>query len=156
MKFSVKLDVKPLKSIQKNLEVIRSSSVEVGFFPEDQYGPENENLPVAAVAQMQQLGADKYPARPFFYDTVEDRATIAGIAYRMRQLVIESVFSGGVRVLSKSLKGVGEYFAEELRFAIDNYPGRNSDSWAEQKGFNDPLRHTDRMLKSVKVKVKNK
>ncbi len=153
MRMTISLDLKPLKAMQKKLKTLETTSVEVGFFPEDQYGPENENLPVAAVAQMQQLGADKYPSRPFFYNTVEDRRTLAMIAYKMRQLVKTRVLSTGGHIAA-GLKEVGEFLAEEVRFSIVDYPGRNSDAWASVKGFNDPLRYTDKMLNSVKVKIK--
>lgn len=150
MSFSLKVDTRGITLLKKKLDQMRTAEVEVGFFPESQYGPDNGNLHVAEVAWMQEKGAKDYPSRPFFTNTVEDRATIAMLAYRMRQGAIAALSPRGS--IKAALMEAGESLAVDVRFAIDDYPGRNSDSWARRKGFNDPLRHTDLMIKSVKVK----
>ncbi len=152
MRMTISLDLKPLKAMQKKLKTLETTSVEVGFFPEDQYGPENNNLPVAAVALMQERGAMEYPSRPFFTKTVEDRMVWFHLSKALAETV-RGFFKDG-RTLTVGLKKAGNILKDELEVAIDDYPGSNSISWANYKGFNDPLIYTGKMLNSVKVKIK--
>ena len=76
MSFRLDIYLRGIKDLKKRLAKLAEAEVEVGFFPESKYGPENGNLHVAAVAWMQQKGANEYPARPFFDNTVEDRRKI--------------------------------------------------------------------------------
>lgn len=149
---TLKIDLSGVKSLKRKVEAMRKTSVEVGFFPEDVYGPENDNLPVAAVAQMQQLGAGNYPARPFFNDTLDDRSVIStlvkSLAFAAKNMLCNN---GNIRV---QLTNAGKYLKYEVEQSIDNYPGNNSKWWADFKGKDDPLRYTDKMLNSVKVKIK--
>lgn len=152
MSFALKIDFRGVKLLQKRMKELKTLEVETGFFPESQYGPENDNLPVAAVAWMQQKGADEYPPRPFFDNTVEDGATRAMLAYKLRLAALVALSPRGN--FKQALMDAGEHLAEEVRFAIKDYPGSNSPKWAEFKGKNDPLSFTDTMLNSVKVKIK--
>ena len=149
---TLKIDLSGVKSLKRKVEAMRKTSVEVGFFPEDVYGPENDNLPVAAVAQMQQLGAGNYPSRPFFRNTLADPSVIStlvkSIAFAAKNMLCNN---GDIRV---QLTNVGNYLKYEVEQSIDNYPGNNSKWWADFKGKDDPLRYTDKMLNSVKVKIK--
>ena len=56
-------DTRVWESMKKNLKAGKHLSVNVGFFDE-MYGPENDNLYVAQVAQWQEEGTDKIPMRP--------------------------------------------------------------------------------------------
>lgn len=152
MSFDLKIDFRGVKLLQKRMKELKTLEVETGFFPESQYGSENDNLPVAAVAWMQQKGADEYPARPFFDNTVED----AMVQFHLGRALTEAVKAallprGNVR---KALIKAGNILKDEVEVSIEDYPGSNSLSWAAYKGKNDPLSFTDTMLNSVKVKIK--
>lgn len=149
---TLKIDLSGVKSLKRKVETMRKTSVEVGFFPEDVYGPENDNLPVAQVAWFQEKGAEDYPSRPFFSNTVDDKMVMLHLT-RAFTTAAKAVLKDG-RAIVVQLKRVGEVLKDELEVAIDDYPGQNSLSWAAAKGFNDPLRHTSKMLNSVKVKIK--
>lgn len=152
MSFSLKIDLRGIKVLQKKLEKLQATEVEVGFFPEDKYGPENDNLNVAAVAWMQERGAEDYPSRPFFTNTVRDSMTLFHVGKAMRAAVAEAMKPRGN--IEKCVLHAGDILKDEVQVSIEDYPGSNSLSWAAFKKKNDPLSYTDKMLHSVKVKIK--
>lgn len=152
MSMTLKIDIRGVNALQKKLDKMKTTGVEVGFFPEDVYGPENNNLPVAQVVMYQEQGALEYPSRPFFTYTVEDKMVHFHLA-RALEKAAKAIFINS-NSLEAELKKVGEILKDELETAIDDYPGRNALSWEKVKGFNDPLRYTDKMINSVKVKIK--
>lgn len=152
MSFSLKIDLRGVKVLQKRLEQLQKAEVEVGFFPEDQYGPENDNLHVAAVAWMQEKGAEDYPSRPFFTNTVRDKMTQFHVSRYLTKAAAMAIKPRGNFI--KLLLDAGEMLKDSVEVSIEDYPGSNSLSWAAFKGKNDPLSYTDKMLNSVKVKIK--
>jgi len=153
---TLNIDTRGLDALLKNVQRNRNTEVEVGFFPEDRYGPDNNNQYVANVANMQQLGTERYtlgfPARPFFDDTVEDRTVQFHLAKMMEKTAIALLTN--VNTFRSSFFRVGVVLQESVMVAIDDYPGSNSPRWAAVKGFNDPLYHTGKMFESVKVKFR--
>ena len=151
MSFTLKIDFRGISLLKKNLRELETSEAEVGFFPEDRYGPENDNLPVAAVAWMQQKGAEDYPSRPFFDETVADEMTRFHVGRALTEAVKAALTPRGN--IHQALLKAGNILKDEVEISIEDYPGSNSLSWAAFKGKNDPLSYTDKMLNSVKVKL---
>lgn len=155
MGFTIKVELGGLQSLMKRLEALDGTEVEDGFFEEDSYGPENNNLPVALVAYLNEyghsLGPIGVPERPFMHDTYGDRMNQFHMARAMRNVFIAAIVDGrGVdRLLSQLGRTVGDLMEE----AIIDYPGSNSPATVKRKGFNDPLRNTDKMLNSVKFQI---
>lgn len=152
MSFNLKIDLRGVKVLQKRLAQLQQSSVEVGFFPEDTYGPDNDNLNVAAVAWMQEKGAGNFPSRPFFTNTLKDSNVRHLLASQLRYAAEAALTPRGN--FERALKGAGEALKMEVQYSIETYPGHNSKWWADFKGKDDPLSYTDTMLHSVKVKFK--
>lgn len=152
MSMSITLDVRDLKALQRTMKTAKKLEVEVGFFPESNYGPENDNLPVAAVAKMQQEGAEDYPSRPFFDDVVESRYTRGTLGRELARVMTRAIAAPST--LQAGLMQAGEKLKADVQSSIIDYPGNNSPAWAAVKGKDDPLRHTDTMLNAVEVKLK--
>lgn len=152
MAFSRKYDKRTLTALINRVKQIHGAEVAVGFFEEDQYGPENASLPVAQVAWYNERGlGNMVPSRPFmektFSETMELRFYAAGVT-----AVFEEVLDKG-RQTQRKIKALGQHIVSVMKMNIEDWPGSNSERWAAIKGFNDPLVHTKRMLNSVKFKV---
>lgn len=155
MASTVKLEMKGLTALIKRMQQLNGTEVEVGFFEEDRYGPENDNLPVAMVAFLNEyghsLGFQGVPERPFMHETFGGSIDQFHMANEMRKVFVAAIVDG--RGVQRMLKQAGETVASLLEVAIDDYPGSNSATTIKRKGFDDPLRDTSKMLNSVKFEV---
>lgn len=155
MGFTVSVNTKPLEALIKRLSALNGTEVEVGFFEEDRYGPENGNLPVAMVAFFNEyghsIGPQGVPERPFMHETFGGRQDKAHMARAMRKVFISAILDG--RSVDRMLRELGEQVKDQLVVAIDDYPGSNSATTIKRKGFDDPLLDTGKMLESVKFRV---
>ena len=137
------------------MEKLDGTVVENGFFEEDRYGPENMNLPVAMVAYFNEyghsIGPQGVPERPFMHDTYEDNMNQFHIGRAMRNVFTAAIADG--RTVDRMLKQLGALVVDLLQASIDDYPGSNSPTTIKRKGFDDPLRYTDKMLNSVKFLI---
>lgn len=152
---TVKLEDKSLKALIKRMQQLDGTVVEVGFFEEDRYGPENNNLPVAMVAFLNEyghsLGIQGVPERPFMHETFGDRMSQLHITNEIKKVFISAITDG--RSVQRMLRQAGHTIASLIEVAIDDYPGSNSPTTIKRKGFNDPLRDTGKMLNSVRFEV---
>lgn len=155
MGFTIKVEKAGLQALIKRLAALDGTEVEDGFFEEDRYGPENNNLQVALVAYLNEyghsLGPQGVPERPFMHETYGDKMSQFHMARGMRAVFIAAITDG--RAVDRLLKQVGKMVGELLEEAIIDYPGHNSKTTIERKGFDDPLRNTDKMLNSVKFQI---
>ena len=127
-------------------------SVDVGFFSNARYGSENDNLQVAQVAMWNDTGTSTNPPRPFM--TIDFVGAVKSEFKQYARRVFITLLTRNITEVNRELEHVGIIFEEELKDIIIQYPGSNSSWWAAEKGFNDPLRHTDTMLNSVSSRVK--
>lgn len=155
MTFTIKKDTSKLTALIRRMQQLDGTEVEDGFFEEDRYGPENFNLPVAFVAYMNEyghsIGIQGVPERPFMHDTYEDKMNQLHMARAMRKVFIAAITDG--RTVDRVLKQTGQMVVDLIQESIDDYPGSNSTATIKRKGFNDPLRDTDRMLNSVRFRI---
>lgn len=122
-----------------------------GFFSNSSYGPENDNLPVATVAQWNEEGSSDNPPRPFM------RVGFGGV---LRAGKLDKNIANAITRIAEgespmqSLKILGPVFVNEMRQQIIDWDSpANSPRTVAEKGFNDPLRDTDTMLNSVDYRV---
>ena len=155
MGFTIKRETTKLTALIRRMDQLDGTEVEDGFFEEDRYGPENMNLPVAFVAYMNEyghsIGPQGVPERPFMHETYGDAMSQFHMARAMRKVFIAAIVDG--RTVDRLLTSCGRMVGELLEEAIIDYPGSNAASTIKRKGFNDPLRDTDKMLNSVKFMI---
>ena len=155
MGFTIKRETSKLTALIQRMENLDGTVVEDGFFEEDRYGPENDNLPVALVAYFNEyghsIGPQGVPERPFMHETYEDNMNQFHMARAMRNVFMAAIIDG--RTVDRLLKQLGVVVVDMLQAAIDDYPGSNSPVTIKRKGFDDPLRNTDKMLNSVRFKI---
>lgn len=153
MGFTFKVETRKLPALVKRLDKLNGTEIQVGFFEEDRYGPENDYLPVATVAYYNEFGTVHNPTRPFMAETFEDDLTQRHVGKLMRA-VFESALTNG-RAIDRLLLTLGDDVAELMKIRILNYPGSNSpDTIARKDGRNTPLRDTEFMMNSVKFEIK--
>lgn len=157
MKSSVKVKKGEWKAIKTKLAKLDKLEVQTGFFRNARYvGGDHHGLPVAQVAAWQEFGINNIPSRPFFshYMMFQARADIISM---MRQMFIAILSKSAFSNTINDLEDIGEKLEKGLMKTIyewDSPP--NVDWWAEEKGFNDPLIHTEQMVNSVEHRVKRR
>lgn len=151
MGFTIKVETRKLEALCKRVSQFNGTEVEIGFFEEDKYGPENGNQYVANVAAYNEFGTTLNPTRPFMQETFGDAMNQLHMAWAFKRIVLSLLTNG--RAVPRLLQQLGNDVADMLRVSIEDYPGSNSPRWVRVKGFNDPLFHTGKMLESVKFVI---
>ncbi|UAV84536.1 hypothetical protein PHB09_040 [Pseudomonas phage PHB09] len=153
MGFSFKFESK-IPALVKRLDKLDGMEVEVGFFEEDSYGPENHNLPVATVAAYNEFGTRFNPQRPFMSDTFSENMNQLFMARGMRS-VFNDVLRGSSAYI-RLLNSLGRLAGELMQISIQQYAaaGGNSSTTIKIKGGRDtPLIDTGKMIESVRFHV---
>lgn len=153
MGFSIKFENK-LPSLIKRLDKLSSMEVEVGFFEEDRYGPENHNLPVAMVAAMNEFGTKYNPQRPFMSDTFSDGMSQLFMAREMKNIYLD-VLKGG-NASQRLLVNLGKLSAELMQISIQQYAAQGGNSPAtikKKNGRDTPLIDSGKMIESVRFHI---
>lgn len=137
------------KKMRKNLERGSHLAAKIGFFQDSTYGPENDNLTVAQVAQWQEEGNEKIPMRPFirsgFMEKIQQKKWITSEVIRW----IDDIAMGRSTWTAMYNK-LGPVFVKMMQKEIEDWKiPMNAPLTVQLKGFNDPLIDTGKMLDSV-------
>lgn len=164
MAFKLKVDKSGWEKLKKNLKELDQSEVQLGWFPENRYGADNNNLPMAYIAKLDEEGHINgasslipgaiTPPRPFMRVGLRD-ALKAGPNKQQFKYMIEAITSGQstLTVLQKSLP----VFEQTLRqVMLDWDTPANSPFTVKMKGFDDPLRNSGELIANVTAKVAKK
>lgn len=147
-------DTSQWEKMKKNLMKGQHLAAKVGFF-DSYYGPENDNLSVAQVAQWQEEGTDKIPMRPFMrYYTMQlekDEKLVRELAPFINQIAL------GTMSWTQLYNKLGIELVTDLKQVIEKwFIPMNAPLTVELKGFNDPLIDTGKMLDSVEYQLGRK
>lgn len=155
-------DDKVWKSMKRNLRS-KKASVDLGWFEGQRYGPDNDNLPMAQVAQWVEEGhinggmfkGTRTPPRPairtYFIPLIAESSDFSKMAYPL----IHDVAMGKL-----SWAGLHEKIAPKLlyrfKLALKQFmtPG-NSPTTISIKGFNNPWIETGNLVESARFRVSN-
>ena len=164
MAFKLKVDKSGWEKLKKDLKELDQNEVQLGWFPENRYGADNDNLPMAYVASLNEQGHINgvsslvpgaiTPPRPFMRVGLRD-ALKAGPNKQQFQYMIEAITSGQstLMVMQKSLP-VFEQTLRQVMLDWDTPP--NSPLTVKMKGFDDPLRNSGELIANVTAKVAKK
>lgn len=153
MGLTIKFENK-IPALIKRLDKLNGTEVEVGFFEEDRYGPENHNLPVATVAAYNEFGTVHNPQRPFMSDTFSDGMSQRVMAGYMKDIFVSAIKGG--TATQRLLNILGRITGELMQISIQQYAamGGNSVETIKRKGGRDtPLIDTGKMLESVRFHI---
>lgn len=164
MTFKLKVDKSGWEKVKKNLQQAATNEVQLGWFPESVYGPENSNLPMATVAQLNEEGhingSDSLvpgaitPPRPFMRVGLKG-ALVAGANKDDFRDMIEALLTGK-SVLAAMQKSTGNFERTLRKVMLDWDTPRNAPLTVEMKGFDDPLVETSQLIANVTAKVEKK
>lgn len=142
--------------LKKNLLKNSQDVLKIGIFEQAKYGPENDNLQVAQVLQWMEEGDPVlYPPRPVMRVGFLPRLKTSEYV-PLFQETISSVLEGKL-TLKQSYRRMAPILVAGLKNEIiqwDTPP--NSPQTVADKGFNDPLINTGKMLESVDFKVEKR
>jgi len=159
---SLTVNKKPWEKIKKQLVAGQRFRGRVGWFADNVYGPENDNLPVATVANWNEYGGINganaafpgavTPPRPFmrvYYqqELRQSRDLIVGLGS-----AIQMTIAGKSPVTA--LEYIGPFAVETLKdsiYYLDHPP--NSQVTIDLKNSDNPLIDTGTMMNSVNYRV---
>jgi len=153
------LDIKANKKAWEKLraQLLKpTDTLLMGYFSEDTYDSDNNNLPVAAVAAWQDQGApfagEKHiPPRPFMSVGLTEVVKSISIKKAIEMAFIN--YLGG-ESLKSQYKHVGAAITDDMKELIEDWDDPpNSPSWANKKGEDNPLVYTEVMKDSFTTKV---
>lgn len=163
VKLGLKVEYSGYRKLKKQVHILETKEVRVGFFREDKYnGSEsdkrknyNTGVPVAQIAAYNEYGsrANQRKPRPFMAVAFNDIFK----AHKFLGKTLGNILTGGN--VSSNLNILGEYYSKIVSNVAKFWlltGDRNSEGWAKYKGFNSPLDFTRKMIESVKFKIKHK
>ena len=158
---SITKDTRVWEKMKNNFKQAEQYEGRLGWFPEDRYGSDNGNLPMAYIAYLNEVvhknGADavipgaETPPRPFMRVNLKN-ALKAGANDKEFRKMVEAVVEG--KSILQPLKASSAAFKDTLRqVMIDFKDPRNSDRTIELKGEDNPLIDSSQLVANVNYKV---
>ena len=163
LKIKIKKNIVPLIVLKRRLKQLATAKVQVGFFSDKVYGPENGSLQVAQVALWQEQGTysmvtgdARIPERPFMTTTFHQFMRVTKgrrLAKAMASGVASVLFSNQMN----GLNAVGDVIKQEMQDQITKWSSpANAPSTVSKKGRNDPLVDTGFMRDCVAFRVRRR
>ena len=153
MSMKLTVDKKVWNNLKKSFAKAEMLEDQVGWQADAVYGSDNENLPMAQVAQWQEEGvaSKNIPPRPFM--RVGFKAALSKGANDASFKRIVTAVANGQDVF-KALHKEGDSFRQTLRqVMIDWDTPRNAPTTIELKGFDDPLIETSELISNITSKT---
>lgn len=158
MSMKLTVDKSPWLALKKSFTKAETLENRLGWFEENRYGSDNDNLPMAQVAKWQEEGTEGgqgngsgIPPRPFMRVGLNDRLKGGENKESFKRIII-AVANG--QDVFKALHREGDSFRQTLRQVMmdwDTPP--NAPTTIELKGFDDPLIESSELISNVSVKT---
>jgi len=155
---------KAWEKLKKKLTADQNYHTKVGWFADQRYGDDNDNLQLAQVASWNEFGHETAgmfaggvpaPPRPFMRVWYVDELKGSKHVYTAMQWVAMNAYHD--RNVSEAMDKAGPIFVDALQetmLRFDDPP--NSDATIALKGFDDPLIETSQLVSSVRHEVGRK
>ncbi|MGL5012987.1 MAG: hypothetical protein ACRC6V_01695 [Bacteroidales bacterium] len=153
MSVKVVVDKSAWTKLKKSFLQAENLENQVGWFEEHQYGSDNDNLPMAQVAQWIEEGvrSKNIPERAFMRVGFETRLKGGENRESFRRMV--AAVANGQDVF-RAFHREGDSFRQTLRQTmIDWDTPPNSPVTVELKGFDDPLIESSELISNVSSKT---
>jgi hypothetical protein len=146
-------DKSPWIALKKSFAKAETLENQLGWFEENRYGSDNDNLPMAQVAQWIEEGvaSKNIPPRPYMRVGLRG-ALMKGSNDASFKRIITAVANG--QDVFKALHREGDSFRQTLRqVMLDWDTPPNSPTTIELKGFDDPLIESSELISNVSSKT---
>lgn len=151
MTIKIEKDTKVWEQMKKRL-LRQPQELRIGWFPENQYGDDNDNLFVAQVAQFNEEGTVTNPTRPFIREGFM-RPIKKGL-YNSYFIEAMQRIAEGKSTFTKEYTKLGPIFVSDMQEVIEDWSTpSNSLTTIQAKGFNNPLIDSGVMHDTVNFKV---
>ena len=153
MSMKLTVDKSVWNNLKKSFDKAEMLENRLGWFEENRYGSDNENLPMAQVAQWIEEGvaSKNIPPRPYMRVGLRG-ALMKGSNDASFKRIITAVANG--QDVFKALHKEGDSFRQSLRqVMLDWDTPPNSPTTIELKGFDDPLIESSELISNVSVKT---
>lgn len=157
---SVESNTKGWRDLKKRVMALDGTEARIGWFAGQNYGPENQNLPIAQVAQWNEEGhpnggwfaGTETPSRPFirsfFISLKKSNDFKLFVANELKLYLL------GEKTRHATAKAIAEFVRRGLRETIQKWTYiPNSPATIALKGRNDPLVETGTMAKSIAIRI---
>jgi len=145
---TLSVDTKNWDKLKKDLRQLDNIKMKLGWF-DTHYGPENDNLPHAYIAALQE---EVIGPRPFIRVGLKSALKQDPKAFAT---IIESVANG--KSALSAAKSVAPVFVPMLQKVMNDWmTPPNSRVTVLEKGFNNPLIDTGELRDSIQVKVEGR
>lgn len=159
MSFRLKIDKSGWDKLKKSFLNADNYNLNLGWFEENKYGPSNDNLQMAQVAQWNNEGhrndnGSITPARPFMSVGLKG-AFSAGANKDDFKDMVQAVLTG--KSVLTAMKRSSNSFERTLRkVMLDWDTPPNAPKTVELKGFDDPLVNSSELIANVTAKVEKR
>ena len=153
MSMKITVDKSVWNNLKKSFAKAEMLEDQVGWQDDAVYGSDNENLPMAQVAQWLEEGvaSKNIPPRPFMRVGFKAALTKGANDASFKRIV--TAVANGQDVF-KALHKEGDSFRQTLRqVMIDWDTPRNAPTTVELKGFDDPLIETSELISNITSKT---
>lgn len=164
MSFKLKVDKSGWEKLKKSLKQADTYTVNVGWFEENVYGPDNSNLPMAYVAKLNEEGHVNgfdslvpgaiTPPRPFMRVGLKGAFKAGANKDDFKDMI--SALLQGKSVLTAMQKSTTNFERTLRKVMLDWDTPRNAPLTIEMKGFDDPLVNSSELIANVTAKVEKK
>lgn len=159
MSFKLKVDKSGWEKIKKSFQQAEVNEIQLGWFEQNRYSSDNDNLQMATVAQWNNEGhindnGSLTPPRPFMTVGLPG-ALKAGANKDDFKDMVEAVLTGK-SVLAAMQKSSNNFGRTLRKVMLDWDTPRNAPLTIELKGFDDPLVETSELIANVTAKVEKK
>lgn len=158
MSMKLTVDKKAWLDLKKSFTKAEMFENQLGWFEENRYGSDNDNLPMAQVAKWQEEGTEGgqgngsgIPPRPFMRVGLYDRLK-GGENKESFKRIITAVANG--QDVFKALHREGDSFRQTLRQVMMDWDTpRNAPTTIKLKRFDDPLIESSELISNVTSKT---
>lgn len=164
MSFKLKVDKSGWEKLKKELLKAEAHEVQLGWFEENQYGPDNDNLQMAQVAQWNNEGhingANSLvpgaitPPRPFMTVGLPGAFKAGANKDDFKDMVVAVL--KGESVLTAMQKTTNNFERTLRKVMLDWDTPPNAPLTVELKGFDDPLVNSSELIANITAKVEKK
>lgn len=153
-------NTKGWQELKKKMQALDGMEARTGWFTGQNYGPENQNLPIAMVAMWNEEGhanggmfdGTSTPSRPFirsFFLVLRKSVPFKTFVANELKLYLD-----GKTTSRRLAQKMGKFVQEGLRETIVKWDiPPNAESTIALKGFDNPLVESGLMARSITVKV---
>jgi hypothetical protein len=157
--FKLKIDKSGWEKLKKNLLKADTHEIQLGWFEENKYGPSNDNLQMAQVAQWNNEGhvndnGTITPPRPFMTVGLAGAIKVGANKDNFEDMIRAVV--KGQSVLQAMTKATTSFEHTLRKVMLDWDTPPNAPLTIELKGFDDPLVNSSELIANVTAKVEKK